>query len=122
MNKTSSFRIIRTAAVMFVASAAVFVMSQTVNAQCRGYGGGYGGGYIGGYGGSGLTIVAGGGGYGYGRGVSVGYSSYRPVYRRPTWHNTTHLDYHPGGVVRHGNHYDRIPGHYDVHRTGHWHR
>jgi hypothetical protein len=24
--------------------------------------------------------------------------------------------------VRHYNHYHYIPGHYDLHRTGHWHR
>jgi hypothetical protein len=36
------------------------------------------------------------------------------------WHNTTHLDYHPGGLVRHYDHYDYVPGHFDVHRSGHW--
>ena len=36
------------------------------------------------------------------------------------WHDTTHLDYHPGEYVRHRNHYDYIPGHYDVHSDGHW--
>lgn len=38
-----------------------------------------------------------------------------------SFHDTTHLDYHPTEVIRHGNHYDVQPGHYDVHRTGHWH-
>lgn len=38
------------------------------------------------------------------------------------WHDTTHLDYHPGGYQRHNNHYDYVPGHYDVHQTGHWDR
>jgi hypothetical protein len=37
------------------------------------------------------------------------------------WHDTTHLDYHPGGVVRHRNHLHFVPGHYDVHRSGHFH-
>jgi hypothetical protein len=36
------------------------------------------------------------------------------------WHDTTHLDYHPGEYVRHRNHYHYIPGHYDVHEEGHW--
>jgi hypothetical protein len=36
------------------------------------------------------------------------------------WHDTTHLDYHPGGFVRHRNHYHYVPGHYDVHHDGHW--
>lgn len=52
-----------------------------------------------------------------GRGVRS-YHGYRGGYR--TWHDTTHLDWHPGGYVRHGNHYDYIPGHYDVHHDGHW--
>lgn len=37
------------------------------------------------------------------------------------YHDTSHYDYHPSQVVPHGNHYDVIPGHYDFHRTGHWH-
>lgn len=41
--------------------------------------------------------------------------------QRPVWHDTTHLDYHPGGYVPHGNHFDYQPGHYDLHQTGHWH-
>lgn len=40
---------------------------------------------------------------------------------RGSYHDTTHLDYHPPELIRHGNHYDIQPGHYDVHRTGHWH-
>ena len=43
---------------------------------------------------------------------------YPQVHR--TWHDTSHLDYHPGQYVPHGNHFDYQPGHYDVHRTGHW--
>ena len=38
------------------------------------------------------------------------------------WHDTSHWDYHPGEFVRHGNHYDYIPGHYDWHQEGHWDR
>jgi hypothetical protein len=36
------------------------------------------------------------------------------------WHDTTHLDYHPGHFVPHYDHYDYVPGHYDVHYDGHW--
>lgn len=36
------------------------------------------------------------------------------------WHDTTHLDYHPGEFGRHRNHYHYTPGHYDVHDDGHW--
>ena len=38
-----------------------------------------------------------------------------------SWHNTTHLDYHPGGYVPHYDHFDYVPGHFDVHYDGHWH-
>jgi hypothetical protein len=36
------------------------------------------------------------------------------------WHDTTHLDYHPGEFVPHYDHYHYVPGHIDVHRSGHW--
>jgi hypothetical protein len=36
------------------------------------------------------------------------------------WHDTTHLDYHPGEFVPHYDHYHYVPGHFDVHRSGHW--
>ncbi len=42
-----------------------------------------------------------------------------PVHHQ-TWHDTSHYDYHPGGLQRHGNHFHYVPGHYDLHRTGHW--
>jgi len=51
-------------------------------------------------------------------------SYYRPSQRvshRRSWHDTSHYDYHPPARVRHGNHHHVIPGHYDLHRTGHWH-
>ena len=41
--------------------------------------------------------------------------------RYPRWHDTTHWDYHPGGFHRHGNHFHYVPGHYHLHRSGHWH-
>jgi hypothetical protein len=37
-----------------------------------------------------------------------------------TWHDTSHWDYHPGGFVRHYDHYDYVPGHWDFHQEGHW--
>jgi hypothetical protein len=36
-----------------------------------------------------------------------------------TWHNTSHWDYHPTEIRRHGDHYHVTPGHYDWHETGH---
>ncbi len=75
----------------------------------------------------------GGGGYGYGGiGISIGshYPSYRvpahygsrySAYRHGRYHDTSHYDYHPTEVRRHGNHWHVQPGHYDYHRTGHWH-
>ncbi len=71
----------------------------------HGYYGGYGGYGCGGYGGYPYTTYY--GGWGGGRGHAH-------------WHDTTHLDYHPGEFVRHRNHYHYVPGHYDVHRDGHW--
>lgn len=45
----------------------------------------------------------------------------RSYYSRPYYHDTSHYDYHPTTIQRHGNHYHVIPGHYHLHRTGHWH-
>jgi hypothetical protein len=50
---------------------------------------------------------------GYGWGGWGGWGSH-------SWHDTTHLDYHPGGFVPHYDHYDYVPGHYRVHYDGHW--
>ena len=36
------------------------------------------------------------------------------------WHDTSHLHWRPAGAVRHGNHFDYVPGGWEVHRTGHW--
>ena len=52
-----------------------------------------------------------------------GYRYYSP--RREThyrYHDTSHYDYHPPSVRWHGNHIDVTPGHYDLHRQGHWDR
>ena len=63
-------------------------------------------------------------GYGH-RGHShrnYGYRNYDYGHRgRSYWHDTSHYDYHPGGFQRHYDHYHDVPGHYDNHRTGHWH-
>jgi len=68
----------------------------------------------------------------YGRQSNYGRSYQRyQAYRAPAhldWHDTSHVDYIPGGYVRHRNHYDYVPGrhvihregHYDVHRGGHF--
>jgi hypothetical protein len=112
---------------LLVAIALVSATAGTAEAQGCGYGGGgyYGGGYYGGGHGRGISVSVGRGygGYGYGgygHGISVNY--YRPSYysQRPVWHDTSHLDYHPPVAVPHGNHYDVYPGHYHLHRTGHW--
>jgi hypothetical protein len=71
------------------------------------------------------------------RGYRPSYRSYSPLYRsnlgygsqyghrshygHGSYHDTSHYDYHPTEIRRHGNHYDVMPGHYDLHRTGHWH-
>lgn len=46
---------------------------------------------------------------------------YRSYSVRPWYHDTSHYDYHAPQLVPHGNHFDYVPGHYDLHRTGHWH-
>ena len=51
-------------------------------------------------------------------GGGFGFNGYG---RAPVWHDTTHYDYHPGGYVPHGNHIHYVPGHYDLHRSGHYH-
>ena len=52
----------------------------------------------------------------------LGYGGY-PAYggrAHSVWHDTSHLDYHGPSLVPHRGHFDYVPGHYDVHRTGHW--
>lgn len=36
------------------------------------------------------------------------------------WHDTSHVDYIPGGYVRHYDHYDYVPGRHVWHQEGHW--
>ncbi len=78
---------------------------------------GYGGGYS-----SGIGISIGGGGY-----RSFGSPYYGGIYsshygqRGGFYHDTSHYDYHPTTILRHGSHFHVQPGHYDFHRTGHYH-
>ncbi|TWT82274.1 hypothetical protein CA13_37360 [Planctomycetes bacterium CA13] len=69
----------------------------------------------------------------FGPGIQRSYhsyrSSYRPSYRSNYghsyrsggYHDTSHYDWHPTEVRRHGNHYHVQPGHYDWHQSGHHH-
>lgn len=84
-----------------------FQISFGSNCGPGGYGGYYGGGYGGGRSWSSFS---------YGSG-----SLYRSG-RNRVWHDTSHLHYHAPEIYRHRNHYHVTPGHYDVHRSGHWHR
>jgi hypothetical protein len=120
--------------VTLIALAAV---ASTASAQ--GFGGGHHGGHHGAQHG---RVHRGGhrGDYGYGGYIRGGYrpgvNLYSSGYRGfsvgvgglnlnfggyPQWHDTSHLHYHPGSFQRHGNHYDFVPGHYDLHRSGHYH-
>ncbi len=56
--------------------------------------------------------------YGYGRHSGHGHGHHG--HGRHHWHDTSHWDYHPGGYVRHYDHYDYVPPHYDWHQEGHW--
>jgi hypothetical protein len=47
------------------------------------------------------------------------YAAYRGGYHYD-WHDTSHYDYHPPQIVRHGNHFDYLEGHYDFHPEGHY--
>ena len=120
-------RLIRGAAVAVVALAAFAFTSQSAQAQHFGHGHNmhrhgnsharviHSGSHYNNYYRPGVSISVGRAGFNF------GYSSYPSYYNRPYYHNTTHYDYHPGGVVRHRNHFHYVPGHYDLHRTGHWH-
>ena len=119
--KSKRIRLLQAAGIAIAAIAISSWMTEDASAQCRVGGvGSYGYGY-GGYGGVSARINIG-SSYNHYR-PSYNYRSYNSYYRpRYVWHDTTHLDWHPGQYVRHRNHYDYIPGHYDVHRTGHWDR
>ena len=61
------------------------------------------------------------GAYNYGHRIPYGYGhgGHGPFYRG--YHDTSHFDYHPPQIYRHGNHLHVQPGHYDFHRSGHYH-
>ncbi len=128
---TSSFRIVRCAAIMVALGLTMTFLAQESSAQSCGYGGyGYGNG------GRGISINYNVGRSYYNTGVNrnlyngiyhpqspirTSYNSYRSSYRLPahTWHDTSHWDYIPGRYVPHGNHLDYIPGRRVWHRSGH---
>ncbi len=58
----------------------------------------------------------------YDRGIGEFGGSYGSYWSRPSYHNTSHYDYHPTEVRVHRNHLHVSPGHYDYHRSGHWDR
>jgi hypothetical protein len=64
---------------------------------------------VGGLVGTQSVATAHGGGYGYHH------------HHYPSWHDTSHFDYHPGYFAPHGNHFHYVPGHYHFHQTGHYH-
>ena len=103
-------RMIRTAFLATVATIGIGLMSSDASAQC----------YNGGYRGRGISISF---GSGYGSGFGFSYRPQRRYrsYRSGWYHDTSHVDYYPGRHVRHGDHYHYLPGHYGIHRTGHWH-
>ncbi|MCC9603834.1 hypothetical protein LOC67_25060 [Stieleria sp. JC731] len=68
--------------------------------------------------------------YGYGTPSYRSYRSYRsysPSYGRSSYGHGSyhpsrpHYDYYPPQVIRHGNHYDVIPGHSHLHHGNHHH-
>lgn len=101
-----------------LAVAAVALLSASANAG-HGYGNGCGSTYGGGYGGYGGGYSYSVPSYGYSQSFSPSYSY--PSYRAPQYHNTTHYDHHAPSVYQHRGHFDVQPGHYDTHRSGHWH-
>ncbi len=131
---------------LLIAASAVLALSfvglRDASAQdygCNtGFGGGYSSGYGGGFGYGGgyssprLSVSVGYGNYGgypsqnfrnsgySGYNGHSGYGGHHRVGGYSTWHDTSHLDYHGPSLVPHRGHFDYVPGHYDVHRTGHW--
>lgn len=57
-------------------------------------------------------------GYGYGQTSCYGGNVYYGGGTR--WHDTSHYDYHPAGIERHGNHFHYVPAHLHLYQTGHW--
>jgi hypothetical protein len=114
---------IRSLSVAIVAVLMASAAAESAQAQDCGYGGYGHGGH-----GRGVSLYIGSGGYGfnyanYGSLPYYNYNTYRPSYSiGPVWHDTSHFEHHGLTVVPHSNHHHVIPGHYDYHRTGHWHR
>ncbi len=49
-----------------------------------------------------------------------GQGGFHDDHHADDWHDTSHLHYRPARFLRHGNHFDYVPGRYEIHRTGHW--
>jgi len=101
------------------------LVATTAQAGC-GYGNSYGGSSYN-YG-SGYGSTYGNYGSNYGSNFNRSYNNYGSNYghfnrsnNQSVYHDTTHFDYHAPSFQRHGNHIDFVPGHYDLHRTGHFH-
>ncbi|WP_442509007.1 hypothetical protein SH528x_000553 [Novipirellula sp. SH528] len=92
-----------------VALAALFTFTFAGEAQAQHGGGFHHGGHHSGHHGGHHS-----GGHGF-------HSSHGHGWGFPTYHDTSHLHYHAPQLQRHGNHFHIQPGHFDVHRTGHWH-
>lgn len=90
-----------------LAGGLVAATPQDADAQVRfSFGSGYGNNYYG-------------NGYGYRNSYyNGGYGHGSHLHR--DYHDTSHYDYHPATIQRHGNHYHYQPGHYDYHQTGHY--
>jgi hypothetical protein len=79
-------------------------------------------GYASGYGPAGLRYN----GRNYNRQFSYGHLHHdvnpwvNPGHGHYDWHNTSHWDYVPGGLQRHGNHFHYQPGGWIYHQDGHW--
>jgi hypothetical protein len=109
--------------ILALAAVLAVTLGTAATASAQGYGPygcgvPYSTGYHGGYGGYAPTYNVYRPGYG---GLNVGYGGLHFSYGGAGWHDTSHYDYHPATVRRHWGHYDYVPGHYHLHRTGHPH-
>ena len=89
-------------------------------APSGGYSAGYGG-HSAGYGGYSAGYAPGYNAYSGNGGYAAGFGGSNLNYGGTRWHDTSHLDYHPGSIQRHRLHFHYVPGHYDLHRSGHRH-
>lgn len=133
MNRTLLLSVVGLAVAVFSCeTASAQFPYQSCGPRVQQYGGGYGGTSLqiggvrrSGYGSIGLSVSNYSSGYRSGYSSGYGYGNAGTTRRyyspRPVYHDTTHLDWHPTTLYRHGSHLHVQPGHYDVHRTGHFH-